>query len=885
MGVRLPAEYQEVEYIQGRVNANPSYIDTLYIPTINTKLRVKFMPNDINGIGYFGARKDPYRFYCATFSTGTQLSCGMTINSWPSVKLPIVYGNIYDALIANGQSNINGTAISTTSIDASQWSDSVGTIRLWSLNSTDSTYENATAKYYLCQIWEDNVLVRDFVPCYRKSDSEPGMYDLVSKTFYTNQGTGEFLVGPDVVNHISPRLMDRRRALIAKLTSLFRKVITSQTGLASFDTNVAKPMKVTCEFSPKQDLHGYDNPWPAGGGKNLIPDGTDTSNGYVSGYYVSADGTYGTNTNFYVSEYFHVDPSVTYTWSDRVPERTPGIAFYDENKEFISGFIENSIRVYTFNPPEGAAYARSSQTTKAYQEANPSGAAFQLEEGSTATAYAPYENICPIEGWDGANVGNQCGKNLFNKNDPNMITGCYFNRNRTTTSNVNYAISYVPINPGDTLIYSGLKGENGNPCGLQFFDANKAFLAMGNPEVQANNIAVTAPSGAAYIGISVFYLNNEAYKDIDTAQLEISSVATDYEPYHGQTLPIPFNNPGTYDFLPIQEGTGDPSPENIRPITPGLTITRDDNTTLEVWGGSLTVNADGTGSLIKNYSIKVFDGTETFTEWFNQTDGVAITTTIQDASHAQGTSGYCNRYNFRKVGTNLRATSNNTCAFGSNCGSHLFYIRDSRFSTLEEFSAGCAGLQVVYPIYSPVTYTLSVAETSRAFEALGLGKNLGPLYAGTVTINEDGSCDAIATMLKVDMGLLSWTRRQNPSSRLSDTFVFTASIAQESDPLFPKERFKGATSIFKWVESYNYMYDDCTSGYIYNKQVCVRYDAYIDAAEFKSAMSGVELVYELQTPQTYHFSSISELQSFLGTNNVWSDLNGPITVEYYKKQQ
>lgn len=38
----------------------------------------------------------------------------------------------------------------------------------------------------------------NLIPCYRKSDSKPGMYDTVSKTFYTNSGTGEFLVGADV---------------------------------------------------------------------------------------------------------------------------------------------------------------------------------------------------------------------------------------------------------------------------------------------------------------------------------------------------------------------------------------------------------------------------------------------------------------------------------------------------------------------------------------------------------------------------------------------------------------------------------------------------------------------------------------------------------------
>ena len=36
------------------------------------------------------------------------------------------------------------------------------------------------------------------IPCYRKSDSEPGFYDVINNVFYTNVGTGTFGVGPDV---------------------------------------------------------------------------------------------------------------------------------------------------------------------------------------------------------------------------------------------------------------------------------------------------------------------------------------------------------------------------------------------------------------------------------------------------------------------------------------------------------------------------------------------------------------------------------------------------------------------------------------------------------------------------------------------------------------
>jgi len=66
-------------------------------------------------------------------------------------------------------------------------------------------YPNAGNKCFLAKFYDGNVLMRHFVPCVRESDGKPGMYDLcgsicplTDSPFYTNAGTGEFLVGPDV---------------------------------------------------------------------------------------------------------------------------------------------------------------------------------------------------------------------------------------------------------------------------------------------------------------------------------------------------------------------------------------------------------------------------------------------------------------------------------------------------------------------------------------------------------------------------------------------------------------------------------------------------------------------------------------------------------------
>ena len=49
-------------------------------------------------------------------------------------------------------------------------------------------------------------------------------------------------------------------------------------------------------------------------------------------------------------------------------------------------------------------------------------------------------------------------------------------------------------------------------------------------------------------------------------------------------------------------------------------------------------------------------------------------------------------------------------------------------------------------------------------------------------------------------------------------------------------------------------------------------------AEFKSAMSGVQLCYELATPQTYQLTP-TEVTTLLGDNTIWAD-TGDTTAEY-----
>ena len=61
--------------------------------------------------------------------------------------------------------------------------------------NSDSTIYKSKNTLYKCKMYVSGVLVRDFIPCYRNSDNEVGLYDLANDVFYTNDGNDAFTYG------------------------------------------------------------------------------------------------------------------------------------------------------------------------------------------------------------------------------------------------------------------------------------------------------------------------------------------------------------------------------------------------------------------------------------------------------------------------------------------------------------------------------------------------------------------------------------------------------------------------------------------------------------------------------------------------------------------
>ncbi len=193
----LPSEYQQVEYI---ASTGTQYIDTGLIPSTNLSVEVEMKYiKGTNIYGFNGAYESGKAFQLGlayvddntvriSMNGGFKEPVGKTgldINSFYTIKLSngeqyvndeLIDTQVYGALTSNKFLLFGRTSLDNNVVGIQQWNGQIKSFKAW----------------------EDGNLIKDFIPCYRKSDNVIGMYDLVNNVFYTNSGTGTFEKGNDV---------------------------------------------------------------------------------------------------------------------------------------------------------------------------------------------------------------------------------------------------------------------------------------------------------------------------------------------------------------------------------------------------------------------------------------------------------------------------------------------------------------------------------------------------------------------------------------------------------------------------------------------------------------------------------------------------------------
>ena len=182
------------------------------------------------------------------------------------------------------------------------------------------------------------------------------------------------------------------------MTKVTRHGLGGDVSYYSFDNNCVSPMdNLECAVEAVQDLHGYSKPWSGGGGKNKFNDttGTHTINANTDVILVIGD--------------VYLEANTTYTISCK---QTPApLTSFVRNTLFVVGGgtttynpagNDYTIKPMVFTPTVSGTY--SVRVWGHTLSANTTYSQFQVEKGSTATAYEPYSNICPISGFSSCTI-------------------------------------------------------------------------------------------------------------------------------------------------------------------------------------------------------------------------------------------------------------------------------------------------------------------------------------------------------------------------------------------------------------------------------------------------------------------------------------------------
>jgi hypothetical protein len=533
--------------------------------------------------------------------------------------------------------------------------------------------------------------------------------------------------------------------------------------------------KTVIHLEPKQDLHGYDHPWPAGGGKNLLPLTVDdikaantggTWNGNVYTYNqltitiktdndgnaneILINGTANANTAFTIKQAFAV-PAGTYVFSTEAQYSGSGLWLSLENptKALVLGrTISDSVTV-----------ASDTSNTRAYIFTN-SGNAFSnfsikpmLRLSTAASGFVPYSNICPISGFDAVAV-KRVGKNLlpmslqrakdsntegvWNDNvytspqGVNFTCECDSNDNvvcikasGTFTSNTQFKISYSDddIPAGNYYMSTKIVGYTGLNIDTYGWDSNKQArlkkwdgITGSESSTKGSSVEIKIYDDVTALCVIRISSSLGTISNIELYPMIRPATDTDdtFEPYQGETYDITF---------PTEAGT--------------------------VYGGTLTIEKDGSGELVVDRTETTITGSNV-----NEISGGSAVDRLGGKRIVTNISGakWNDTWEYNPPNgliSDVLISTGRMTIYGEDAEPNTISLTPSgtiifRYNGLAKKATAQAALnenpiQVIYPLATPITYTLTAEQVS-------LLKGINNIFTDGTTLDLTYRKGAFATL-------------------------------------------------------------------------------------------------------------------------------------------
>ena len=543
----LPDGYTQVDYIEA---TGLQIINTNYVPTQNTVVEVDFKSNktadepytSLFGVQYSG---NEGRFY-VLFGSTNNIQVNLPRNALQYASLledgNIVYNNTpttgaywtndrakYVLDIANKIVKVNDRTWDLSSLTGSFVSPANSLRLLTRFNNETGTVDINRSKglLYGAKIYEGATLLHNYIPCYRNSDNEVGVYDIVEDSFYASSSATPFTYGsvatlptPDYPQDIHTVSGNNTIEVVGK--NLFDLTNSSWSGSGS-----ANMIKIE---------NGIKFNSIASSGLQYA---YDTNKNYLAGTYTYSYIASGTSSRMYIRIRKKDDSG----WMTSSDTSIPGMSYVSVYNGWYQYFSTLEVEK-TFTIPDclywniGLGYNSGVSVPKTITN-------IQLEKGSQATSYLPYAKYTlplnlPVE-------------NLFDKTNTTILNA-YVSDSAISGQDNQARLVIIPVKPNTTYTISKL--NRGFDSSHQWMERIAEFSSLPTYStpfiVRYTNVGMsytfTTSANTNYIVYDVAYgtsyvSNLQDY--IDTIQLEKGTKANVYTPYG--TTPIELCKIGDYE--------------------------------------------------------------------------------------------------------------------------------------------------------------------------------------------------------------------------------------------------------------------------------------------------------------------------------------------------
>lgn len=197
--------YQRVEYIESAEEGTYPYIITDFIADNESGVEIIASFPVLQDRVPMGSRLNSAatRFYCvyplsATsiyygFDTGVTISCKLLENTIYRLQTNFLNSRLVNVYTEDGTRKGGGSISDTLT-------QQTVPVSIFGYNSASTGSVSSKREYalYGARLSDGHEVVREYIPCYRKSDGMIGLYEKFTGQFLTNVGGGAFAKGADV---------------------------------------------------------------------------------------------------------------------------------------------------------------------------------------------------------------------------------------------------------------------------------------------------------------------------------------------------------------------------------------------------------------------------------------------------------------------------------------------------------------------------------------------------------------------------------------------------------------------------------------------------------------------------------------------------------------